>query len=516
MSARSASKAAAPGASRASKPSKPSTALAIAAGSAKPAGTAKGTGAAKAARVAKVSAADALEFERLTAPSIQTIRAVYDALGDSVQRVDRDSRAVLDALRLLGDTLDVARGSANLGGGLAGLGALSLLGPMALPIPLAMRAVMSPVSRYVQQRTGISLAGWMEFVGSTQTQFEAYLAQLERVAALAVADSVAVEEGLADRDAEQLSADEALLRETKAKTRVWQPILAQCAQFGRALDAMLDGWKEAGLDLGRDLGRDLGFGAASDTPGAKSELAGWAQQIGGLLQGAAVKVTDQLAGARQAGQEYLLSAFSDVRERAEQFREQVDRLAVSFAELEDLLDLEIAQLRSRAGVLSAEEAALLRRRVAAAVLVPRLVAQIADGRARVAALGSRIERLEEARSRAAIGDAVYATLAAEYAAGLEEASTRVAALEAEAAVWRLRGRPMLDDAAARLQEQEELVRARQLVGELQERAARDRIDALQRELANVQEASRVLDDLREVELLPAPARASKPARTRGG
>ena len=84
---------------------------------------------------------------------------------------------------------------------------------------------------------------------------------------------------------------------------------------------------------------------------------------------------------------------------------------------------------------------------------------------------------------------------AEYGAGLAAATAQLATLESEAAVWQEQGQPMLLDAAARLRDQQELVRARQLVGELQEEPARHRLDALERELSKVREASYVLESL---------------------
>ena len=431
----------------------------------------------------------ALGIDQLTAPSIQTIQAVYQALRESVERVDKDSRAVLDALRLLGDTLDLAKGSTSMGGG------LGLLGPMALPIPLAMRGMMAPVSKYVQQRTGISLYGWMDFVRSTQKQFEEYLAQLEQVATLAAlsaaplrapheaaASVAAPEASLAVIDSgAPLRADKTLLLETKAKTRIWRPALTQINQFGNALDALLDGWREETRRF--------------DSAGGKPQDDGWAQNFGVLFQGAAAKVTDQLAGARLMGQNFLLSAFADLGERASQFRDQVSNLSQSFADLEDLLDLEIAQLRARAGELSTEEVDLLRQRVAAAVLVPRLVHQLAAVRAREAAFRTRLQKLGEARKGANISDAARETLEAEYGDGLAAATAQLAALESEAAVWQTQGQPMLQAAAARLKAQQELVRARQLVGELLDEPARARLDALERELSKVSEATRVLESL---------------------
>lgn len=171
----------------------------------------------------------------------------------------------------------------------------------------------------------------------------------------------------------------------------------------------------------------------------------------------------------------------------------MDHLSRSFADLEDLLDLEIAQLRARAGQLTAEEVDLLRRRVATTVLVPRLVQQLAAVRADEAAFRARLQRLEEAGQHAAIDDWIRTMLAAEYAAGLATVTARRVALEAEAAVWQQHGRSMLEDAATWLREQTELVRARQVVGALQEDTTRERIDSLERELSKVHAARRALE-----------------------
>jgi len=175
---------------------------------------------------------------------------------------------------------------------------------MALPIPLAKRATMAPVSKYVQHRTGISLYGWMDFVSSTQKQFEEYLAQVEQVATLAALSAAplgAPHEAAATVEAHPapapltvidsgapLRADKTLLLETTAKTRIWRPVLTQVNQIGNALNALLHGWREETRRL--------------DSTGGKSQDDGWSQNFGVLFQGAAAKVTDQLAGARLVGQ----------------------------------------------------------------------------------------------------------------------------------------------------------------------------------------------------------------------
>jgi len=173
----------------------------------------------------------------------------------------------------------------------------------------------------------------------------------------------------------------------------------------------------------------------------------------------------------------------------------VSNLSRSFADPEDFLDLEIAQPQARAGELLTEEVDLLRQRVAAAVLVPRLVQQLAAVRAREAAFRARLQKLPEARKGATISDAARETLEAEYGDGLTATTAQRAALESEAAVWQTQVQPMLLAAASRLKGQRELVRARQLVGELMEEPARDRLDALDRELSKVSEANRVLESL---------------------
>ena len=129
----------------------------------------------------------------------------------------------------------------------------------------------------------------------------------------------------------------------------------------------------------------------------------------------------------------------------------------------------------------------LHKRVAAAILVPRLIRQVAETRRGVATYRGFLERLNAARQQALITEKVHATLAAEYQLGLESPTSRLRTLEAEVDVWQTKGRTILEEGLAWIKEQEEVVKARESVGQLTSEEAQERIDALIREMAQVRE-----------------------------
>src|SRR5687768_17836757 len=89
-------------------------------------------------------------------PSASLFREAYAALEESTAKVEADCKSVLETLSSISDVLDAVRGS--------GSGAPGGLGFVGLPIPLAARAALAPISAYVKQKTGISLNEWSDFL----------------------------------------------------------------------------------------------------------------------------------------------------------------------------------------------------------------------------------------------------------------------------------------------------------------------------------------------------------------
>ena len=108
----------------------------------------------------------------------------------------------------------------------------------------------------------------------------------------------------------------------------------------------------------------------------------------------------------------------------------------------------MTQIRAYSGQVSVQEVNILSKRVAAAVLVPRVVRQLTETRQDVAAHRSFMEKLDAAYRQGKITEKVHATLAAEYGLGLESATARLKAWEEEVEVWRINGRPVLEEGIA--------------------------------------------------------------------
>jgi len=333
---------------------------------------------------------------------------------------------------------------------------------------MALKVLIATASKYVESKTKVSLKQWSDFVSTAQTQFEAYLAQLGKVASLAVLHEAAAP--AAGPDTQQLRKDKELIEDTQLKTRLWRPILTRLPQLSEVIDSILQSKKDA---------------APKAEPA--QEKSGWAKLKGGFddLKGQIIDEQDELLKP-------LLAPVYEVRERITELRTQVDKMSEAMFELEDLLDLERAQIQVMLGEIPAREAEILGQRIAVAILIPRLQKRLAEARQSAATYQGFLERLQAGRKQAGLSERVYSTLAAEYQAGLDTAARAVHALEEELAAWRARAPRILEANQNWLQEERQAVEARKMVGQLPGDEAGERLAGIRRELKRTEEASRQL------------------------
>ena len=107
---------------------------------------------------------------------------------------------------------------------------------MGLPIAGAMRAVKGLASQYVKQQTGVPLSTWAAFVTSASTEFQSYLAELERVSDLAEKQRQSPDGGV---DATRIRKDLKVLDDIRWRTTAWKTVLGRVAQLGQVVDAIL-------------------------------------------------------------------------------------------------------------------------------------------------------------------------------------------------------------------------------------------------------------------------------------
>jgi chromosome segregation ATPase len=412
---------------------------------------------------------DVWNAEAMTSPSVQTIQATYRSLERLIGEIHEDACAVDDTLQLASHMLNALGSSADLSG--------SWLNPITLPIPVAMKAVSAGVSRYVKQRTGFSVGDWTEFVESSRTHVEHYLVELQLLAELA-RRTYPPDAGPSHIPADQLQQDIERLEDTRRKTAILQPVIARLTKLHQLVHSMLEAAEEE---------------AAHEKP-PEPDRQGWRRKVdearktlGDTVRQVRDTYQDQIAA--------LLSPLQDLRDRASQLNEQVSALERSLCRLRYLIDLEIAQIRAALGEISPQAAENLGNRVAASVIVPQLKEELTHARGEVNAYRRYLEQLQRRYERGDVGDEVYESLEDEYRVNLQTAGARLSALEAQADVWKDEGAAILRDGTAWLRKQIEVVRARELVGEIDRRTAERRRSELAEEIGRFEDAQNLLRGL---------------------
>lgn len=407
-------------------------------------------------------------MDALTAPSIQTVRTTFAALNRTVDEVSAECRAVADTLEAMDAALQVVTQGGAAGQQWGGFGLISL------PIVGAIRAAQGITSQYVRQQTGVSLNTWTDLVASSSAQFEAYLSQLETVAALSQRYHA---QPASELEIDQLQAgkDQAILVDARWKTQAWKQILSRVAQLGKVVDAILQA--------------NITGGQALSTADSAASSAGSSGSLQRRIKEAQNRTVEKSGDLR----EWVLQPFVEIRDRVRQLPRQTAQLSQQVALLEVLLDLEVAEIRACLGEISPTEARIVGIRVAAAVTLPELGQRLAAARQRVLAHETYLERLDAARHAGAVADRVYSILSEEYRDGLARSRTRLSELEAEADVWRRDGRAVLDSCADWMTLELDVLTARTLTE--QQEPGNDRRALLQRERDRVDEARNVLTSL---------------------
>lgn len=412
---------------------------------------------------------DVRDLEALLVPSVQTIQATYRSLEGLIADIRQDARAVEETLQLTSHILNALGSSADLSG--------AWMNPITLPIPVAMKAVSAAVSRYVRQRTGFSLGDWAEFVESSRISIEGYLAQLGHVVELA-RRADAADAGLSQFPPDRLRGDIERLEETRRKTEILQPVVARLTQLHTLAQSMLEAAEEE----------------TAPEKFAEPDRQGWLKR----MDEARKSIGDTVRQVRETYQDQiasLLSPLQDLRDRASRLNDQVCILERSLCRLQYLIDLEIAQIRVALGEIPPDEAENLGNRVAATILVPQLQEELTAARGDAAAYRGYLKQLQRRYEQGDVGEEVYGALEDEYRVNLQRAEARVGTLQAQAGVWKDEGAVVLRDGIAWLRRQIEIVRTRELVGQVDRGIAERRRLELNAEIERFEEAQGLLRGL---------------------
>jgi hypothetical protein len=399
---------------------------------------------------------------------VVAVQTSFVALRRTVAAVQSDCREVAETLAALEDALTVVtHGGGRQGGGQA----LAGFGLIGLPIAGAMRAVKALASQYVKQQTGVPLGTWTEFVTSASTEFQAYLAELDRVSDLAEKQRQSRD---GEVDATRIRKDLKVLDDIRWRTTAWKTVLGRVAQLGQVVDAILQ----------VDLSTMEGESGEVDRPEAPS---GFSSTLQRRLKDVQHRTTDRSGDLR----EWVMRPFLDVRDKVRLLPNQVSHLSHEVGLLELFLELELAELRSLAGQVPVEDARIVQLRVAASVLLPELVHDLGQAQSDVQAIEAYQRRLDRAHAEGSVGELAHERLSAEYDRELTQARTRLAEIEAQADMWRREGPEILQACIDWTAVELDVLAARRVAEQADHGA--DRRTLLERERDRLGEARALLD-----------------------
>ena len=415
------------------------------------------------------------------------VQTSFLALRRTVAAVQADCAEVAETLEALEEALGVVTQGGGAGGaGGGGVQALAGFGLVGLPIAGAMRAVKGLASQYVKQQTGVPLRTWAAFVTSASGEFQAYLSELERISDLAEKQRQSPD---GEVDATRIRKDLKVLAEVRWRTAAWKAVLGRVSQLGQVVDAILQVDVQA---VEAETATATGETGPSEAPSGGSGLSGLSG-LSGTLQRRIKDVQHRTTDRSSDLREWVMRPFLDVRDRVRQLPSQVARLAQEVGLLELLLELETAELSVVAGHLSADETRIVRLRVAASVLLPELVHDLALARSTVTDLEGYLRRLDGGRDDGTVGAVAHERLATEYAVELEAARLRLADLEGQRGVWRREGPQILQACEDWATLELDVLTARRIAEQADTSA--DRRALLERERSRLAEARAMLSTL---------------------
>ncbi len=410
----------------------------------------------------------AVSLDVLTTPSMGVVRAAFSALEGAVGTVSADVQDVSETLESLSSALGVLTRSAGTGQEWGGFGLLGL------PIMGAIRAVRAGASQYVKQQTGIPLTTWADFVVSSSAQFAAYVGQLETVVQVSRREQSSADD---DGVRRQASEDVETLISVQWETRAWKQVLSRVAQLGQVVDAILK------VEVGGE--QETTDESAPDAP------FGFSSSLGRRIKEVQTRTIDKSGDLR----EWVLHPLVEIRDRVRQLPGQVEEISREVGLVEVLLDLEIAEIRAWLGEIPTAERRIVGLRVAASVLLPQLAEDLAKARQRTSHLEGFMTRLDGAHDAGEVGDRAYSILAEEYRSDLAASRARLAELEAQAEVWRREGGPVVDACIDWTAVELDVLAARSLAEQSEERARGERRALLERERRRLEDSKALVASL---------------------
>lgn len=406
----------------------------------------------------------------LITPSAKTIKATFIEIAASSEIIKKDIGSLLITLKDVNEIFEVVTNSSNFSS------QLRSLNPISWSIPATAKLVVDVATKYLTQRTGFSFTDWTNFFSSVLTKFSKYVDELDKLPEVLKK----YDDSILDRDITEAKKDEAYLLQIKSETQTWKSYIEQIAKLSLALDTIMDAQRETEIQISQN---SKPFDNVTDD----------IQKIWGSLTDKADTITSDKASEIQKRLiKWFFSSISGVKGKTKEFTKQAKELSPKLSDLENLLELEIAQFQAYASKIKKEETAILGARVSATIIIPQLKNRIDNCKKKILDYNNYLDKLDSELEKQNLSRQIYEILADEYKEALETTSNLLNKSLAEAEIWKREGVVILENAIQSANKELEIIRARKLSGQITD------IDDVKKKSKSLNEEIRRLEKAREV------------------
>jgi len=419
---------------------------------------------------------NAEDINLASAPSAHTIKATFNEIISSTEIIKKDIQSLLVTLEAVDGILDVFTNSTNLGS------QLRSINPITWSIPATAKLVLDIISNYVSNKTGLSFTDWVSFIDSILSKFTDYTKQLDKIPSIASKYDIESAENHKKIEAE-VTQDELELLIIKSETGVWKNYIEQAAKLSVILDAILDAQRETEIKVATQ-------NEASD--GVNSDL----KKIWNSITDKADTVTNSGASdVQRQVVKWFFSSVYDLRGKTKNFNKQTRDLLPKLSSLENLLELEIAQIQVCSGKIKEKEVELLKVRVAAIIIVPQLTENIEKYKKDIFDCNSYLGKLQTELESGSITKQTYNALSLEYKNILDKATNLLEQTLAQAKSWKQDGTILIESGIEWANKELEVIKARRLVGQFTLEDLKQKSKVLNEDIRRLEKAKQMLSSL---------------------
>jgi hypothetical protein len=406
----------------------------------------------------------------LITPSAKTIKATFIEIEASSEIIKKDIGSLLVTLKDVNEIFEVVTNSSNFNS------QLRSLNPISWSIPATAKLVIDVATKYLTQRTGFSFTDWTNFFSSVLTKFSNYVDGLDKLPEILKK----YDDSIPDGDITEAKKDELYVLQIKSETEMWKSYIEQIAKLSLALDSIMDAQRETETQINQN---------SKPFDNVTEDI----QKIwGGLTDKADTITSDKASEVQKRLIKWFFSSISGVKGKTKEFTKQTKELSPKLSDLENLLELEIAQLRAYASKIKKEETAILGARVSATIIIPQLKNRIDNCRKEILDYNNYLIKLNSELEKQNISEHIYEILANEYKDALEVASNLLSKSLAEAEIWKREGVILLENAIQLANKELEIIRARKLSGQITD------MDEVKKKSKSLNDEIRRLEKARDV------------------